>query len=114
MPAGRSAAPLPIPNVWGGVGPLSQESQLFEWQLGPPPALPGPPPVPQPNPAPDPQPNPPPVPQPNSPPAPQPNPLPETDSMLMLNKDNEHCNQLGFQLSTYGMDKVWISASIHL
>ncbi len=28
----------------------------------------------------------------------------ETDCMLMLNKDNEHCNQLGFQLNTYGMD----------
>jgi len=27
----------------------------------------------------------------------------ETDSMLMLKKDNEH-NQLGFQLNTYGMD----------
>ena len=28
----------------------------------------------------------------------------ETDSMLMLNKDNECRNQLGFQLNTYGMD----------
>ena len=28
----------------------------------------------------------------------------ETDSMLMLKKDNERCNQLGFQLNTYGMD----------
>ena len=28
----------------------------------------------------------------------------ETDSMLMLKKDNEHHNQLGFQLNTYGMD----------
>ena len=28
----------------------------------------------------------------------------ETNSMLMLNKDNEHRNQLGFQLNTYGMD----------
>ena len=28
----------------------------------------------------------------------------ETDSMLMLNKDNERRNQLGFQLNTYGMD----------
>ena len=24
--------------------------------------------------------------------------------MLMFNKDNEHCNQLGFQLNTYSMD----------
>jgi hypothetical protein len=84
MPAGRNAAPLPIPNVRGGVGPLSQEGQLFEWQLGPPPALPGPPPVPQPNPAPAPQPNPPPVPQPNPPPAPQPNPLPAPSQNLPL------------------------------
>ena len=28
----------------------------------------------------------------------------ETDSMLMLNKDNERRNHLGFQLNTYGMD----------
>ena len=28
----------------------------------------------------------------------------ETNSMLMLNKDNEHHNQLGLQLNTYGMD----------
>ena len=28
----------------------------------------------------------------------------ETDSMLMLNKDNECRNQLGFQLNTYGVD----------
>jgi hypothetical protein len=28
----------------------------------------------------------------------------ETDSMLMLNKDNECRNHLGFQLNTYGMD----------
>jgi hypothetical protein len=28
----------------------------------------------------------------------------ETDSMLMLNKDDEHHNHLGFQLNTYGMD----------
>jgi hypothetical protein len=28
----------------------------------------------------------------------------ETDCMLMLNKDNEHFNQLRFQLNTYGMD----------
>ena len=28
----------------------------------------------------------------------------ETNSMLMLNKDNERRNQLGFQLNTYGMD----------
>lgn len=28
----------------------------------------------------------------------------ETDSMLMLNKDNECHNRLGFQLNTYGMD----------
>ena len=28
----------------------------------------------------------------------------ETDSMLMLKKDTEHCNQLGFQLNTDGMD----------
>jgi hypothetical protein len=28
----------------------------------------------------------------------------KTDSMLMFNKDNECCNQLGFQLNTYGMD----------
>jgi len=28
----------------------------------------------------------------------------ETDCMLMLKKDNEHCNQLGFQLNTYGMN----------
>jgi hypothetical protein len=27
----------------------------------------------------------------------------ETDSMLMLNKDNECRNRLGFQLNTYGM-----------
>ena len=49
MPAGRNAAPLPIPNVQGGVGPLSQEGQHFEWQLGPLPGLPGLPPAPQPN-----------------------------------------------------------------
>jgi len=24
--------------------------------------------------------------------------------MLMLKKDTEHCNQLGFQLDTFGMD----------
>jgi hypothetical protein len=28
----------------------------------------------------------------------------ETDSMLMLDNDNECHNQLGFQLDTYGMD----------
>ena len=28
----------------------------------------------------------------------------ETDTMLMLKKDTEHHNQLGFQLNTYGMD----------
>ena len=28
----------------------------------------------------------------------------ETDTMLMLKKDTEHRNQLGFQLNTYGMD----------
>src|SRR6202050_4438838 len=28
----------------------------------------------------------------------------ETDTMLMLKKDTEHCDQLGFQLNTYGMD----------
>jgi hypothetical protein len=28
----------------------------------------------------------------------------ETDSMLMLKKDTECCDQLGFQLNTYGMD----------
>src|SRR6202451_2820239 len=28
----------------------------------------------------------------------------ETDTMLMLKKDTEHCNQLGFQLNPYGMD----------
>jgi len=28
----------------------------------------------------------------------------ETDSMLMLNKDNECHNWLGFQLNTYGID----------
>jgi ATP-dependent DNA helicase PIF1 len=28
----------------------------------------------------------------------------ETESMLMLKKDTEHCNQLGFQLNTFGMD----------
>ena len=28
----------------------------------------------------------------------------ETESMLMLKKDTECCNQLGFQLNTFGMD----------
>ena len=28
----------------------------------------------------------------------------ETESILMLKKDTERCNQLGFQLNTYGMD----------
>jgi hypothetical protein len=28
----------------------------------------------------------------------------ETESMLMLKKDTEHCSQLGFQLNTFGMD----------
>ena len=28
----------------------------------------------------------------------------ETESMLMLKKDTERCNQLGFQLDTFGMD----------
>jgi hypothetical protein len=28
----------------------------------------------------------------------------ETESMLMLKKDTEHHNQLGFQLDTFGMD----------
>ena len=28
----------------------------------------------------------------------------ETDTMLMLKKDTEHRNQLGFQLNPYGMD----------
>jgi ATP-dependent exoDNAse (exonuclease V) alpha subunit len=28
----------------------------------------------------------------------------ETESMLMLKKDTEHCRQLGFQLNTFGMD----------
>ena len=28
----------------------------------------------------------------------------ETDSMLMLRRDTEHCSQLGLQLNTYGMD----------
>ena len=28
----------------------------------------------------------------------------ETDIMLMLKNDTEHCDQLGFQLNTYGMD----------
>jgi hypothetical protein len=84
IPAARNAAPQPILNVQGGAGPLSQEGQLFEWQLGPPPALPGPPPVPPPNPPPAPQPNFPPVPQPNHPPAPQPNSLPVPSQNIPL------------------------------
>ena len=32
MPAGRNAAPLPIPNVQGSAGPLSLEGQLFNCQ----------------------------------------------------------------------------------
>lgn len=69
MPVGRNAVPLPIPNVQGGAGPLSQEGRLFEWQLGPLPVLPGPPPMPQPSPPPAPQPNPLPAPSQNLPPA---------------------------------------------
>ena len=28
----------------------------------------------------------------------------ETNSMLILRRDTEHCSQLGFQLNTYDMD----------
>ena len=70
MPVDRNAALMPILNVQGGAGPLSQEGQLFEWQLGPPPALPRPP---QPSPPPVLQPSPPPASQPNSPPVPSQN-----------------------------------------
>jgi len=39
----------------------------------------------------------------------------ETDSMLMLNKDNECCNQLRFQLNMYGTWRTMVAiSSLHI
>ena len=33
MPAGRNALPIPMPNIQGAAGPLSQEGRQGHWQL---------------------------------------------------------------------------------
>ncbi|KIM91747.1 hypothetical protein PILCRDRAFT_854 [Piloderma croceum F 1598] len=108
MPAGRNAALMSILNVQGGAGPLSQEGQLFEWQLGPPPALPGPP-VPQPNPPPVPQPSPPPASQPNSPAPSQNLPLDQPPPWRVAGAQQNPARQEHPQFS----DRIWCTKGRH-
>ena len=104
MPAGRNTAPMPILNVGGGAGPLSQEGQLFEWQLRPPPALPGPPPVPQPNP--------PPASQPNSPAPPQNLPLAQPPARRVAGARRNQRNPARQEHPQFP-DKIWRTKGRH-